>query len=173
MKETSEFSSKILITAGVTYASLYIFERLRSVFWFHFWLADQKLNLIGRLSFEIFSSGIPSSNKSNYFDFNLGEFDFCCTFNVAFFVAIFFESLLQFYFSEHAKEKLRNSVHYTSSKCSQQVENELRETFTRLELGRFSNLILWLAIQSGRRNWVSFILKSNLSCQWSHYRYWR
>jgi len=85
----------------------------------------------------------------------------------------FFENLLQFYFSEHAKEKLRNSVHYTSSKCSQQVENELRETFTRLELGRFSNLTLWLAIQSGRRNWVSFILKSNLSCQWSHYRYWR
>ena len=32
LKEKSEFSSKILITAGVTYASLYIFERLRSVF---------------------------------------------------------------------------------------------------------------------------------------------
>ena len=55
---------------------------------------------------------------------------------------------MQLYFSEHAKEKLRNSVHYTSSKCSQQVENELRETFTRLELGRISNLTLWLAIQA-------------------------
>ena len=54
----------------------------------------------------------------------------------------FLENLLQFYLSEHAKEKLRNSVHYTSSKCSQQVENELKETFTRLELGRFSNLNL-------------------------------
>jgi len=75
----SEFSSKILITAGVTYASLYLFERLR------------------------------------YTKFKQ-------------------EQLFRFQFGEHAKEKLRNSVHYTSSKCSQQVENELRETFTRLEL---------------------------------------
>ena len=36
-------------------------------------------------------------------------------------------------FATHASDKLRHSVEYTSSKCSSQVENELRETFARLE----------------------------------------
>ena len=62
--------------------------------------------------------------------------------------------------SEHAKEKLRNSVHYTSSKCSQQVENELRETFTRLELGRFSNHAFWLVLQSAFDLWEYHLVVS-------------
>ena len=36
-------------------------------------------------------------------------------------------------FAQHAGDKLRHSVEYTSSKCSSQVENELKETFARLE----------------------------------------
>ena len=36
-------------------------------------------------------------------------------------------------FAKHASDKLRHSVEYTSSKCSSQVENELKETFARLE----------------------------------------
>lgn len=37
-------------------------------------------------------------------------------------------------FADHAADKLRHSVEYTSSKCSSQVETELKDTFTRLEL---------------------------------------
>ena len=36
-------------------------------------------------------------------------------------------------FARHASNKLRHSVEYTSSKCSTQVENELKDTFARLE----------------------------------------
>jgi len=37
-------------------------------------------------------------------------------------------------FAEHASEKLRHSVEYTASKCSDQVSAELKDTFTRLEI---------------------------------------
>jgi hypothetical protein len=37
-------------------------------------------------------------------------------------------------FAEHASEKLRHSVEYTASKCSDQVSAELKDTFTRLKI---------------------------------------
>ena len=45
----------------------------------------------------------------------------------------FLNQLKREQFARHASNKLRHSVEYTSSKCSAQVENELKDTFARLE----------------------------------------
>lgn len=43
------------------------------------------------------------------------------------------EALFRYQFGEHAKTKLEQSVNYASARCSQQVEHELTDTFTRLK----------------------------------------
>ena len=60
-------------------------------------------------------------NKRHFLDFNLGEFFRC----------LFF---LQIVPREHAKTKLERSVNYASARCSQQVEHELTDTFSRLKV---------------------------------------